>query len=262
MRKKLKNKKENAFEIERIRDFLSVKDNKKKFLSTYLTENWSIKDLNSSAFWNKIFLTNGPEEIKSPIVKDKITSIIKIIRNIKGNLLDVGFGCLFVEKELIKKKINNFLFYGIDISDIAITKARKELNGKFLKGSILKIPFKDNFFNVILCLEVLEHIKPNLIFKSITELNRVLKDDGLLILSIPINENLEQKYNNGINPSGHLREYTENIISLELELCGFKIFSKKYFYAFNNLYKFKIILKNIFQKRWKPNNLLIVARKK
>ncbi len=46
-----------------------------------------------------------------------------------------------------------------------------------------KIPLKDNSFNMIICLETLEHIfYPDNVLK---EFKRILKKDGFLILSIP-----------------------------------------------------------------------------
>lgn len=45
------------------------------------------------------------------------------------------------------------------------------------------LPFDDNSFNVILLMDVLEHIKNDVFFLS--ECNRILKNDGLLIASVP-----------------------------------------------------------------------------
>lgn len=255
--------KQNPFRVEEFRDFLANKGLLSKFKSTYSENYSSIEDLNSSVFWNKIFLTSGPKEIESSIVKDRIQNIIKIVSKKSGKLLDVGLGYGFLEKELLKAKLKNILLHGIDVSDVAIQEAKKNLTGKFIKGSILKIPFENSFFDIILCLEVLEHISPYLTFVALQELFRVLKKNGILIITIPINEGLEVMYKKGINPSSHVRIYTEKIIKSELKIAGFTILKEKYFYAFRNCYFLKKILKEtIFRNRWKPNNLLIVARKR
>lgn len=52
-------------------------------------------------------------------------------------------------------------------------------NTKFYKGTADKIPFSDKFFDCIIMIEVIEHIEPT----CYDEINRILKDDGLIILS-------------------------------------------------------------------------------
>ncbi|MGB3019514.1 MAG: class I SAM-dependent methyltransferase, partial [Ignavibacteria bacterium] len=54
---------------------------------------------------------------------------------------------------------------------------------KLSKAPGEKIPFEDKFFDKILCSEVVEHVlDPREVLK---EMSRVLKDDGILSLSIP-----------------------------------------------------------------------------
>ena len=49
--------------------------------------------------------------------------------------------------------------------------------------SLTKLDFKDNFFDVIICSEVLEHIDND--EKAFSEIARVLKEQRNLILTIP-----------------------------------------------------------------------------
>jgi len=56
------------------------------------------------------------------------------------------------------------------------------------KGIVESLPFPDAFFDTIICLFVLEHlINPNM---ALREMSRVLKDDGMLLLGIPVAQNL------------------------------------------------------------------------
>ncbi len=50
-------------------------------------------------------------------------------------------------------------------------------------GSIYKLPFKDNYFDCIIASEILEHLIDD--GKAIVELHRVLKKDGVLLVSVP-----------------------------------------------------------------------------
>jgi len=113
----------------------------------------------------------------SPIYTNKFKFVRDEIKNLTENsrILDVGCGY----GEYIKLyKDNGLIANGIDIDKEAV-KQNKE--GIF--ASAEEIPFKDNFFDVVSCIDVLEHVdNPEIVIK---EINRVLKKDGGLILSVP-----------------------------------------------------------------------------
>ena len=48
-----------------------------------------------------------------------------------------------------------------------------------------KIPFDDNYFDVITMLAVFEHIEPKKLLKIVKEVNRVLKNGGIYIITTP-----------------------------------------------------------------------------
>ncbi len=52
-----------------------------------------------------------------------------------------------------------------------------------VKGSAEHIPFKDKEFDVVFCSHVLEHVESE--SKSLSEINRVLKDNGTMIIGMP-----------------------------------------------------------------------------
>lgn len=73
-------------------------------------------------------------------------------------------------------------------------------------GSITNLPFADRTFDLIICSEVIEHIKDDT--KAASELLRVIKPGGILIVSTPYNSS----YNSGIyHGFGHERPgYTKD----------------------------------------------------
>lgn len=94
------------------------------------------------------------------------------------NLLDVGCGrpsdCMSDGAFL------SFMGYGSGI-DIAC----RSIDFPFRVGSAENIPFPDKSFDVVTLLEVIEHVKnPE---SALKEIHRVLKDDGLLVMSTPDN---------------------------------------------------------------------------
>lgn len=77
--------------------------------------------------------------------------------------------------------------YGIDIAPDAIEEAKKRYpNISFSVGNMSKIEFKDNNFDVVICLEGFEHVTYIEGQKFLIEAKRVLKSDGSLILSTPL----------------------------------------------------------------------------
>ncbi len=76
--------------------------------------------------------------------------------------------------------------YGVDISDISIQYAQQTYgaeNIEYLVGDGEKIPLPDNSVEIVTSFETIEHI-PNY-RQFMKEVSRVLKDDGLFVLSTP-----------------------------------------------------------------------------
>lgn len=107
----------------------------------------------------------------SQFVKDKV-------------VLDVASGSGYGTKYLADAGAK--LVYGVDISKEVIEYAKKNFGGggvKFLVGDARELPFKDNFFDVVVSFETIEHLPDYLRF--LNEVKRVIKPSGLLIVSTP-----------------------------------------------------------------------------
>ncbi len=75
---------------------------------------------------------------------------------------------------------------GLDDNPKALDLARKYVSSKKLKlveGDVLKMPFKNNSFDKIICSEVLEHIPDDV--KGLKEFTRVLKPEGIVAITVP-----------------------------------------------------------------------------
>ena len=110
------------------------------------------------------------------IKKGLYDSIKKNSNFIKGDILDIGCGSKPYEK-IFKKKEK---YIGIDIKDSSHNHKNSKVD-IYYDGR--NIPFEDNSFESVVCFEVLEHIK-NPEF-TLTEINRVLKGNGNLLLTMP-----------------------------------------------------------------------------
>ncbi len=95
-------------------------------------------------------------------------------------------------------------------------------NGEVIVADICALPFKNNFFDLVLCSEVLEHIPHHKI--AISEIVRVLKPDKNLVISVPrylperICWALSDDYRHA--PNGHVRIYSIKALVVLLQHAG------------------------------------------
>jgi len=120
------------------------------------------------------------EWLKHPVTF-KINNILEE-NKIKGNVL--GIGSSPQDKEVLNlpyfsKDPGKFNLTGINISG----KFGEHKNFKIIKCNAHNICFSDRYFDIIICNAMLEHDAE--FWKTISEVNRVLRSDGLFIVSVP-----------------------------------------------------------------------------
>jgi predicted SAM-dependent methyltransferase len=171
------------------------------------------------------------------------TWIFSKLVNIRGNVLDAGSVLNF--KYLINKidldKIN------LKISTLAPEKKSFWKNKiSYIYEDMRNSCFKDEYFDSIVCLSVIEHIgmdntilytdekkkqeyKNNDYLLFIKEMHRILKDDGVLFLSIPYGKNISHEW---------LQVFDEGMInSLLLAFNPTKVFENIFTYNKNGWLK-------------------------
>lgn len=96
------------------------------------------------------------------------------------------------------------MLHGVDISAGAIEEARRRYGDRavFHVGSMERLDFPDRMFDLVSCLEGIEHVSEAVALSFLAEVRRVLDIDGLLVVSSP---HCNTAPHSG-NPY-HLREY-------------------------------------------------------
>ncbi|KRE75408.1 glycosyltransferase [Paenibacillus sp. Soil750] len=97
---------------------------------------------------------------------------------------------------------------GIDISTEAIDHARNSYeneNLSFQVASIGKLPFENQSVDVVVSFETIEHVEEMMQKSFLSEIKRVLKENGLLIISTP-NKHMYSDIRNYHNPF-HIKEF-------------------------------------------------------
>ncbi|MCR4030938.1 MULTISPECIES: class I SAM-dependent methyltransferase [Flavobacterium] len=108
------------------------------------------------------------------IVSDYITD--KVVLDIASG---EGYGSNLMSK-------NASFVYGVDIDTETINKAKSKYNKgnlEFRTGSVEKIPLDDNSVDIVVSFETLEHHDKHV--EMMLEVKRVLRENGLLIISTP-----------------------------------------------------------------------------
>ena len=123
---------------------------------------------------------------------------------------------------------------GIDISQEAIAYANENFgateNVEYQIGDITHIPYPESTFDVVVSFETIEHVNEKLQYLFLKEIKRVLKEDGILIMSTPnkeiytiqqgnqatewhVKEFLEEEYHDFIQSEFQYVKYIQQYIS-------------------------------------------------
>lgn len=158
------------------------------------------------------------------------------------NVIDVGCGA-GVYLNYLEKDLNTV---GIDLNRSDLKKAVENSKyAKYIQASAEGLPFKGNLFDLVLFSETLEHL-PNPI-KSLEEIHQILKEKGLLLISIPSKRGIYEikefvyvsTFLKGISRlfrgesfktpfEEHISLQTPGELKMKLEDCGFEIMEEFY----------------------------------
>jgi dolichol-phosphate mannosyltransferase len=116
------------------------------------------------------FLSQKRAKIANNLINNKLR---------KGRILDLG--CGHFPYFLISTKFDQK--YGLDLHVDELTK--KKIIFQRINLEKKKIPFPDNYFDVITMLAVLEHLRPENNLGVFKEIFRVLKPNGQLVMTTP-----------------------------------------------------------------------------
>ena len=97
-----------------------------------------------------------------------------------ASVLDVASGAGYGRQIL---KAENYV--GVDIDHPTLSNAKARQHTDFVQATASRLPFEDNVFDTVVSFETIEHLHIHQATNMLTEINRVLADDGTLIISTP-----------------------------------------------------------------------------
>jgi 2-polyprenyl-3-methyl-5-hydroxy-6-metoxy-1,4-benzoquinol methylase len=156
---------------------------------------------------------------------DKLVKKYLPKQNEKRNFLEIGCGTGATLKLLSKYGDIS----GIDISKKAVAHCKAKGFKDITLGDINELDLRSlkNKFDAVFSLDVLEHVQDDV--KMMTRVNKMLKNDGLFIITVPAHKFLWSEHDEALH---HKRRYHSLEIVQKLEDAGLEVIKKSYFVFF------------------------------
>jgi ubiquinone/menaquinone biosynthesis C-methylase UbiE len=102
-------------------------------------------------------------------------------------VLEVGFGSglTFLNLCSLYQEIHG-LDLAADTDDIMSRFRERGINTFLRNGDVLRMPYPDHFFDSVLLISILEHLRPTELLSACLEVRRVLKPGGQMVYGAPI----------------------------------------------------------------------------
>lgn len=179
-------------------------------------------------------------------------------------ILDIGCGT----GQLMRELKSHGEVWGIDQNKEAVSFCRRrKLKNVFLAKFPKQVKIQGQF-DVITCVEVLEHIKDHK--RACVTIERLLKRDGRVIFTVPANPWLFSYWD---EICGHYRRYDKRSLTRVIEKAGLKIVKCSYVYTFllPIVFPFRIVRGRMFATKspqsdfvnlpsWLSGVLVLLAR--
>ncbi len=193
-------------------------------------DNWEPKDFPN---YIKVIMNFADE-----LIFEEISLLLKKFEN-KEDFLVLDCGCGFGAFYNLTKNFNTIYL------DISLNLLKKfKLKERKICANILYLPFKDNTFDLVLCINVLEHVN---YLNALNEIKRVLKNNGHLIVVV-INKNSlikEEIFND-------FKIFHKPLSIKDFEVEGFKIVYSNSVYFLPPIFKiFPPVILSKLLKYWK-----------
>jgi len=167
-----------------------------------------------------------------------------------NRILDAGCGTGALLKDLTSRYGN---VTGIDISDTALIYCAKRGLDNASKSSIELMPYQDDYFDVVLSIDVLCNLPQQALTDALAEIYRVLKKDGIFIFNVPAFNYLKSSHDRAV----HIRQrFTKAQFNKYLNVAGFNNVNASYRNSilFFPIALIRLLKKRLYQKTLNPSS--------
>jgi ubiquinone/menaquinone biosynthesis C-methylase UbiE len=178
----------------------------------------------SSPWWNE-------HVSRYVFAKNWIKQNLKVIDIASGT----GYGSF-----MLSGQSNTCIGGDISFKDVLNAKInfKNKTNLSYIVCDAKKLPIKDNFFDLIVCLETIEHLSIENAQAMLCDFKRILKAGGTLLISTPNLTFLKRIKQNNVNPY-HIKEYAKdelcNLLTVYFEIKNiYGQFARRFFKSYHN----------------------------
>lgn len=136
-------------------------------------------------------------------------------------IVDIGSSFGWLEKAMEQEGAKRII--GIDSDSEAIEFAKRNVKGAtFLVADAINISLPEGYADIVILFDLIEHVPQGSELAILKQANKILKDNGVLLLSTP-NSHLFSNIFDVAWYFGH-RHYSKKAIVAMLKRAGFKVF--------------------------------------
>ncbi|MDD5370429.1 MAG: class I SAM-dependent methyltransferase [Anaerolineaceae bacterium] len=140
-----------------------------------------------------------------------------------GSLLDLGCSIGLFLNEIARHP--RWDVHGVEISPTASEIARSRYQLDVFTGTLEDARFSSNSYDAVTLWDVLEHLHDP--FATLTEIHRIMKDDGILVIRVPNATSWEARIFgpawSGLDLPRHLYVFNQVTLTSMLHKAGFKV---------------------------------------
>ncbi|MBF0205962.1 MAG: class I SAM-dependent methyltransferase [Oligoflexia bacterium] len=175
--------------------------------------------------------------------QNEFKEVCKLIPERANNLLDVGCGPgAFLQ--ILASQRKDMTAIGVDIAPLQIEFAQKVVSVQFFGRvnfkcmNVDQLEFPEKSFDVVTCLEVIEHIHPEKVLKMLKNIKKILKTGGIIIITTPnynsfwpLIERIVEKISHVQYQKQHINRYTTSKLKDVVKTVGMEISEMKTFFV-------------------------------
>jgi SAM-dependent methyltransferase len=154
---------------------------------------------------------------------DALTQIKKINLSNRSVIMEIGCSSGYFIKDLLTT-FNDSIVVGVDVIKKPLFELARTLPGvPLIRFDLLKCPLPDKSVDVLIMLNVLEHIEDDL--EALKNAFKLLKPGGFLIIEVPAGRFLYDSYDAELH---HFRRYSSKELTCKLVNTGFTLVRKSH----------------------------------
>ena len=156
-----------------------------------------------------------------PFTEDRYHQFYSYLRKDARRILDIGCNTGRGGR-VLKQKSPDLAISGLDCVQSRLEQLPKAVYSQTIYGFSTEVPVEDNAFDAVVAGEFIEHLYPIDVDKTLSEIFRVLKVGGQLMLTTPNPDDLKKKVRHeSVLGGAHVSQHFPHALKYKLKMMGY-----------------------------------------